>query len=1085
MSHAPPAMPYRDALATVEPAARVVPTRVLRRVIRRSRDRGTFRPHPVHDRSWWVGRDRLFELLDPHELGLSPTEPAAELLLIPAPPPDTPPSHTDIWRTLFHAAIDRELDAARRTGRLDGETIRRARRAVGSVRWQTIRMVLREENLIDDSDPDDAAFCEFVAFALEIRQFRPDDWDTFFPDLPDDAEPLRTADQLLDIGAIYQRTRPPGGPTGLVPPAAQSPATEAAPPGPPPDPGRVAGWAGRGNDLKAAVLLARAGDPRAETHLDRLAGRLAAILDFDADERQQWRAAMRPLLGRAAAGGWPVERRLLYEIQRACLAVERTSYAVNLFEWIRSFGRRRLKRPLPKTRWVNAERRLRAARKYAEQTPLAGPLPGLLGDATHAAETRARNKLRPVIVAVLDEVGLTPVSVPERRSQAKLVEELLDVAGVRGFLRIGDLRDAIARSRLKLPDLRGPGELVLGDPLIKADERLGVRLDGVYRRGEIYMRLLQRGCSVFFGTRAGRWLSLFVALPFGGAFLLLEAFNHLYEAVVEALHWLTGHSAAVAGVGFLGGAPAGLVAEHPTLDPGGVSWEAVIGVGLFLLLLIHWPAFRARVGWLVSLTFVKLPRAVRRSPVVQALVHNPVTRFFRRFLLVPTAAGGAAALATAMVGGGPVSVALAGGGVALLAGTFARTSLGREMEDRLDEVMERLWRILSVNFFVGMLGLILQFFQAVFEVIDRAIYAVDEALRFHEGQGRGVFAIKLVAGAGWFTFAYLFRFAWTLLVEPQINPVKHFPVVTVSHKVLLPLVPSLAKQLAVSEKSMLVSVSAIPGIFGFLVWELKENWKLYRANAADDIEPVPVGSHGETFRGLLRPGFHSGTVPKAFAKLRRAVRAGDSPRVRKLRHAIHHVAEDVERFAARTFLAELRASRRWGNPDVRLGEPVLGPNRIVLVLEVGHGGEPIRAAIEERNGWVIGSVVEPGALRDTGPEARAAFADSLLGLYKRAGVHVVREQVAAVFGEQASDFDAVPEGLLIPVADGTERLFDYEDGPEIDGADRRLPGERVVLSEQPVRWDDWVARWEADAAGKAPLEPLIPGWTLLPPTARG
>ena len=80
----------------------------------------------------------------------------------------------------------------------------------------------------------------------------------------------------------------------------------------------------------------------------------------------------------------------------------------------------------------------------------------------------------------------------------------------RGFLRIGDLRDAIARNRVKLPDLRGPGELVRGDPLIRANEWLAVRLDGVYRRGEVYMRLLQRGCSLFFGTRPGRWFSKYV-----------------------------------------------------------------------------------------------------------------------------------------------------------------------------------------------------------------------------------------------------------------------------------------------------------------------------------------------------------------------------------------------------------------------------------------------------------------------------------------------------------------------------------------------------------------------------------------------
>ena len=35
-----------------------------------------------------------------------------------------------------------------------------------------------------------------------------------------------------------------------------------------------------------------------------------------------------------------------------------------------------------------------------------------------------------------------------------------------------------------------------------------------------------------------------------------------------------------------------------------------------------------------------------------------------------------------------------------------------------------------------------------------------------------------------------------------------------------------------------------------------------------NLGPEPVGSHGETVARLLRPGFHSGTVPKLFARLK-------------------------------------------------------------------------------------------------------------------------------------------------------------------------------------------------------------------------
>ena len=41
----------------------------------------------------------------------------------------------------------------------------------------------------------------------------------------------------------------------------------------------------------------------------------------------------------------------------------------------------------------------------------------------------------------------------------------------------------------------------------------------------------------------------------------------------------------------------------------------------------------------------------------------------------------------------------------------------------------------------------------------------------------------------WFFVTYLVRIYVNLLIEPQVNPIKHFPVVTVSHKIILPMSP--------------------------------------------------------------------------------------------------------------------------------------------------------------------------------------------------------------------------------------------------------------------------------------------------------
>ncbi len=1067
-----------DVARRIEPAARFLPERSLRRAIRLDRDGAGLEARAVHAFGHWIDRDRLFDLLTPAELGLETKESSTQLLLLPSPREGLETNLRDLWRHLFHLAIDREIDRALADGRLTDTAIERLRHRLGAAQWHELRGALEAEHLLADEDPDRHLFREFVAFALELKHFDPDHLEVHFPGLRNLDDAVRLATELFDVGTLLEKTRPAGMGDSLEAPG--PPVRVEWPSGPTSDAlgCQAADWSRKGNDLKAAVDLYRAGSAEAATYIDRFATRFGDVLEFDPAEREAWRQAFRDLVPAASAGGWPTERRLLYEVQRACLAAERETYAADLVEWLISFGRRPIKRRLTKPKWLDVVRRLRAALHRADV--IGSALIEPLTQAIHAAESRARTELRPDLVAVLDDVGLVPRNVPERLSRDKLVEELLDGACDRGFLRIGDLRDAIARNRVKLPDLAGPGEFIAGDPLLQANSKLATRLDGVYRRGEIYMRGLQRGCSLFFGTRVGRAFTKFVALPVGGAYVLIEAVGHMVEAVEGLTHWLTGWTATTKALGAVGGGMAKTLADNPTLKPGGMNLYLLASVSVLLLLLIHWPAFRKRVLHLAAFAMFKLPRAIRRSPTLRAIVHNPVTRFIRRHLLFPVVIGGLSALATWLFWRDGLAATLVGVGLGILAATLFRTPVGRGLEDRLNEVAERVWRIVSVNFLLGLLTLILSFFRAILEAIDRAIYAVDEGLRFHEGESRAAFAFKVGFGLVWFVFTYVFRFAWNLLVEPQINPIKHFPVVTVSHKILVPLAPSLATQLGTSERTMFLLISGVPGIFGFLVWELKENWKLYRANAPDSLNPVIIGSHGEKMRALLRPGFHSGVVPKTFAKWSRAVRARKPHRAAKAHHALEHVAEALHRLVEREFIAYLRVSRRWAGRSIHAEHPRLATNRVRLPLSAtGFAGEVI-LSFEERGGWVIASVEEPGWLAELSADERAAFADALLGLEKLAGTHAVREQVATVIGPEAARFDAVPEGLVIPRPDGTEALFDYDDGPELRSPTRRLASKQMVLSDCPLPWSDWVERWEADAAGKSPREPLLPGWTVLP-----
>ena len=123
--------------------------------------------------------------------------------------------------------------------------------------------------------------------------------------------------------------------------------------------------------------------------------------------------------------------------------------------------------------------------------------------------------------------GLQPENVPERVAREKMIEELIDRILERSYLSMADLRDALSKNDLKLPDVAGLEDFLRGDRLLKADRACSDALEGVYRRGAVYQRWPQMLSSLAFGTRTGRFLTQFVAVPYGGAYLALECLRHL------------------------------------------------------------------------------------------------------------------------------------------------------------------------------------------------------------------------------------------------------------------------------------------------------------------------------------------------------------------------------------------------------------------------------------------------------------------------------------------------------------------------------------------------------------------------------
>jgi hypothetical protein len=480
-----------------------------------------------------------------------------------------------------------------------------------------------------------------------------------------------------------------------------------------------------------------------------------------------------------------------------------------------------------------------------------------------------------------------------------------------------------------------------------------------------------------------------------------------------------------------------------------VPWWWVLGLGVFLFLVIHVPPFRrAVVALIVTMWWAfrgivwDVPAGVWRSRTLRAFRQSRGVRFLFRHFWVPS-------LMTALVAGAvllllPQSVGLVRWWWVLWASLSVayNTPWGWVVQDRIAEYLSDWWRVVRVNLLLGLVATIIDWFRRLANWFERRLYAVDEWFRFRGGDSRKSFAVKAVLGLVWFPIAYVTRFAFYLLIEPQINPVKHFPVVTVSHKLLLPLVvsenpasvPTTFGQVVMdltgwgvgkSNAWAFAIIAGVPGIFGFIAWELLANWKLYRANRSPRLRPVTIGSHGETMRGLLRPGFHSGTVAKLFRKLRHATPA----KARRLYIELEHSAEGVRRFVERELVPLLERSPEWRGVEVRVGSVEFGCRRARVELTAAAlTPEPFVLAFEAVGGRIEAAVERTGWFdRVTAPQ-RHTFVAALRGLLDMAAA----ERVG-----------------------GRERGHDLAAEEGLDDLVRR------------VAWAEWVARWNPPPRSRA------------------
>lgn len=1103
------------AVRKAEPAALLIPPRILRRVIKRDRGLPFLGWHVARRKSYVIARGPLSAIVAEDELGLGPrsTWPEVAVLLLRPDPQELAPRPrdavlTEYWRILFHARVELAVWKRFASGRLSDAGMRDRIERLGTTVFEEVRAVLRQEGYLLPPRDNRTVYAEFAAVFLELRSFDPSLLPHYFPTIGDPRAVVDVLGEDVDCSTLLGATRLDGAPDPLA-----SRSNEGVPEVPPAaDPAQthrrgakaargLSRWliaraehaGGRGNVVRAAIDRARAGlivgpslsvQARAGAldEVDRLVGRLQAALGFDDREADSWRQALPPLLDRAVMGFWTPEGRLLYDLQKVCLDHEREVFTVDLVEWATSLGRRPVKRPLPLLRVVLISNHLRGASVRLRAAGISSNDRARLVDLIHPAARRAeeavRDRCRPLIDGVLRSTRILPRNLPETVAYHKLIEELLDRVVRRGFLSLGDLRDACSRSDLKLPDIAGPSEFFQGDQLLETDRALGLALDGVYRRGEVYLRWLQRLSTLAFATRTGRLLTLYVALPYGGAFVILEGLQHL---VGPLLHKLLDQKLHL------------------------MNWGSVLVIGTLAVGLINFAAFRRQflqalgmLGRGLRSVLIDLPARLLGLPVIRLILDSRLTLIAWRFAIKPLILAAPIGILATSAGLMRFETTLAIAVVFVPLMLMLNSRPGRDLEEILGDLAVRTWRQLYFDVIPGLFRLVLTTFDRIIETIERLLYAVDEWLRFRSGQRRAALVFKAGLGLVWFVVAYLVRIYVNLLIEPQVNPIKHFPVVTVSHKVILPMSLKLTRLLAAplsplgTKLALFIAgttVLLLPGVFGFLFWELKENWRLYEANRAETLKPVLVGDHGESMSGLLRPGIHSGTLPKLFAKLRKADRKtrgdGDDKRAFKRLESLHHVEESIRRFVDREFIALLRGSRTLQASAIEVGAIHLATNQVRIELRSAVAGPKspgLWVEFDERHDALIAGVEGPGWLHRLSEEQARVLHMALVGLFKKCGIDWIRATPLLPTGPGSPDPSTVagiPPGTS---PEGQDGLNPRERGMLATTRGEGEPSGTTLLpfGSVAVTWRRWVEAWGREQSGAKHTARFIEGYTILP-----
>ena len=977
------------------------------------------------------------------------------------------------WRRLFHAEVKLKFIELKEEGLLSEAVIEKKIKTIGRTVFSEALMVLEQEHKVFPEQDIADKYISFAASFAELYRFSENLLANYFPSIKDYESLLLIIRNDVAEDIIFQEVRIPGTQNPHTTPETHAEESSEYFK-------RLSEQAEKesflNNATVSAILWTQANRvapaelspntiEKAHKEIRKLVKRLQAALNFNSSDFQNWESALLPLLDKADQGSSPVEARLLTELQSACEDYEQEIYRIDIFSWAISFGKKPMKRPLRFQRLIKIHQRLREASLNAITTRLAfadrKKLETLLQLVWKQNEKLLRDEIRPIIENNLQSVGLKGEGAFGEIARRRLVEEFLDRIIEQGYLNYSELRDMISRNHLKLEDIKDAASFFKGDALLALDENLSLQLDGVYRRSDFYLRWLEKSTALNFGTATGRTLTKFLTLPFGGSFLLIESADLISDKIsgdripdlIRVLTFIT------LGIFFFG-----VINSH--------SFRTFV----FDCLLIFWKT--------AKFIFYKIPSTLLTwNPFLLIWKSLPVQIIYS-LILKPLLFTEAIALWL------PKSYPYHVGEIVLFIGftLLLNSRPGRLLSEFAISSMLTLAKLIQDGLISILFTIMVQSFKKTIEGLEFVLQWVNDWLRLRGRAKPWQTALRGFLGLLWSPIAFFLRFYTVVLIEPGINPIK-FPISSVAAKftypIIIPLTPEIVHFFSpfigdvLSNLFFGTTIWLTPNLFGFLFWETKENWGLYRANRPQSLRPMAIGTHDETIPQLLKLGFHSGTIPKLFMKLRKAeqdaVTRSDWRKARTLRLDLQTIKERLARFIERDLLNPMQQNNKSFVRPLRVSEISLGINRIEAEITGmdDNGYVSFKISLELIDGMLMGSVSKLGGTLALNEQQNRCLSLGIAGLYKFAGIEISKEQINSNLPSWVTDwkiyegnlvlFSEKHSSILVPINNGETQPKLQINRSENSCNLGTLDFERLLFSRQPLTWQDWSDGWDRSA----------------------